>query len=154
MPEAEGRPYDLVQRMRELGADDPEGWAQSELREDIPQEARWLILRQLWPKCVNTWTAETINEVPAAHRAIAAGADPEDLILAMRAAAYGAVHAALYVIDGPDIAAPPDAPGWSLMEVRYDDLDEELETGRRIGGLHESILSADPSGREGADLWS
>jgi hypothetical protein len=92
--------------------------------------------------------------VPAARRAVDAGADPDDLIVAMRAAAYAAVHAALYVIDEPDIAAPQDAPGWSLMEVRYDDLDEELQTGRRIGGLHESILSADPSGREGADLWS
>jgi hypothetical protein len=114
------RSYDLVQRMRELGADDPEG----------------------------------IGRIPAAQRAVAAGANPQDVAQAMRAAAYSAVHGVLYAVDGPDISAPEDAPSWILMEVRRDDDYEEIQTGRDLGTLHESILSADPSGREGADLWS
>jgi hypothetical protein len=148
------RPYDLVQRMRELGADDPESWARSELSEDIPQEARWLLIRQLWTRCIDQWTPESMGTIPAAQRAVDAGADPQDIAQSMRAAAYAAVHSTLYAIDGPDIDAPPDAPSWALMEIRLGDNDEEIQTGRHVGGLHESILSADPSGREGADLWA
>ncbi|MCP4385018.1 MAG: hypothetical protein GY798_27005 [Hyphomicrobiales bacterium] len=33
-----------------LGADDPEGWAGSEIRENIPQLARFLFLRQAWDR--------------------------------------------------------------------------------------------------------
>jgi hypothetical protein len=148
------RQYDLVQRMRELGADDPESWARSELSEDIPQEARWLLLRQLWTKCIDEWTPESITRIPAAQRAVAAGANPQDVAQAMRAAAYSAVHGVLYAIDGPDLSAPEDAPSWVLMEVRRDDDYEEIQTGRHVGGLHESILSADPSGSDGTELWT
>ncbi|HEX4018231.1 MAG TPA: hypothetical protein VHX15_15960 [Frankiaceae bacterium] len=41
-----------------------------------------------------------------------------------------------------------------LVEVMRNDDGENESTGRHIGGLHESLLSADPSGREGADLFS
>jgi hypothetical protein len=152
MPVPERR-YDLIQRMRELGADDPERWARSELSEDIPQEARWLLLRQLWTRCIDQWTPKSIRHVPAAQRAVDAGANPRDIAQAMRMAAYAAVHSTLYAIDGPDIDAPLDAPTWALMEIRQDDEDKKFQTGRHVGGLHESILSADPSGRDGADLW-
>jgi len=147
------RKYDLVARMRELGVDDPEGWAESELREDIAQEARWLVLRRIWRE-IDSWTVDTIAGVPAAQRAVAAGADPADVAQAMRSAAYDAAFSVLVRVDeGYDPEAPPDAPGWLLTEIRFDDSDEGTPSGRDVGGLHESILSADPSGREGADLW-
>ena len=58
----------------------------------------------------------------------------------------------LSVLDeGHDPEAPGDAPGWQLMETGA--ASDEL-TGRDVGGLHESILSLDPSGREGSDLFS
>ncbi|TCC65376.1 hypothetical protein E0H73_00010 [Kribbella pittospori] len=147
------RKYDLVARMRELGADDPEGWAESELREDSPQEARWLVLRGIW-RDIDGWTVDTIAAVPAAQRAVAAGADPADVAQAMRSAAYEAAYGVLSRVDeGYDPEAPTDAPGWSLVEIRFDESDEGTPSGRVVGGLHESILTADPSGREGADLW-
>jgi hypothetical protein len=38
----------LAEQFRGLGAGDPEGWAASEVEEDIPQLARFLFLRRLW----------------------------------------------------------------------------------------------------------
>jgi hypothetical protein len=38
----------LAEQFRALGAGDPEGWAASEVEEDIPQLARFLFLRRLW----------------------------------------------------------------------------------------------------------
>jgi hypothetical protein len=38
----------LAEQFRGLGAGDPEGWAASEVEEDIPQLARFLVLRRLW----------------------------------------------------------------------------------------------------------
>jgi hypothetical protein len=38
----------LAEQFRGLGADDPEGWAASEVAEEIPQLARFLFLRSLW----------------------------------------------------------------------------------------------------------
>jgi hypothetical protein len=38
----------LAGQFRGLGAGDPEGWAASEVEEDIPQLARFLFLRRLW----------------------------------------------------------------------------------------------------------
>jgi hypothetical protein len=43
---------DLVATFRKLGARDPEGWAQSQLDDGIPQLARYLFLRQAWGKIV------------------------------------------------------------------------------------------------------
>jgi hypothetical protein len=148
------RRYDLVARMRDLGVEDPEGWAQSELQGDIPQEARWLILRRIWAECIDGWTADDLSAVPAARRAVDAGAAPEDVVRAMRAAAYEAAFGVLALIDeGYDAEAPADAPGWRLNEVRFDEAEDGLPSGRVVAGLHESVLSADPSAREGADLW-
>jgi hypothetical protein len=148
------RSYDLVERMRELGADDPEGWARSELEEDLPQEARWLVARRVWLDCINSWTADTVALIPAVQRAVDAGAAPSDVAQAMRVAAYEAAFGVLSLIDeGYDPGAPEDAPGWALVEVRFDGREESELSGRILDGLHEDVLGADPSGREGADLW-
>src|SRR5262249_25800627 len=39
---------ELTELFRKLGADDPAGWARSQIREGIPQLARYLFLRQAW----------------------------------------------------------------------------------------------------------
>jgi hypothetical protein len=41
-----------------------------------------------------------------------------------------------------------------LMETTDVSLGDHVRlTGRRVDGLHEDILTMDPSGREGRDLW-
>lgn len=86
---------------------------------------------------------------PITARLLAEGASREAITQALRLAAYTAVFTVLHRIDeGHDPDAPDDAPGWSLIEVTGD----ETPTGRDVGGLHEDLLSLDPSGREGADF--
>jgi hypothetical protein len=146
------RTYDLVERMRSLGATDPEGWAQSELSEDIAQEAAWLLVRAIWTRCINGLTPDNVHRYAPAHRAIEAGASVEDVIQAMRGYAYEAAFGLLYLLDEGDPQAPDDAPGWILDEVRYDGERNAHRTGRALNSVYESLLSADPSGLEGTDL--
>ncbi len=62
---------------------------------------------------------------PALERLIALGANPEDICLLMRDAAYNAVFATLYAIGDPGV------------------------DGDDVFMLHEELLTADPSGLEG-----
>lgn len=47
-PEQRRRAEELAEKFRAVGADEPEGWAASEVEDDIPQLARFLFLRRLW----------------------------------------------------------------------------------------------------------
>ena len=69
----------LRDRFAEVGADDPENVALSEIRENIPQLARFLALRHIWPQLIDSWAAPgALERVPAGARLLAAGADRED----------------------------------------------------------------------------
>ncbi|NRQ30711.1 hypothetical protein HII36_02515 [Nonomuraea sp. NN258] len=135
-----------------LGADDPQGWAASEISEDIPQLARFLALRRIWPDLINAWAAPgALENIPAAARLLAAGANPADLARVAQVAAYETAFGLLHTLtaSGRDDDAPADAPGWSLMETTPSG---EL-TGRAVRSLHEDLLTMDPSGREGQDIF-
>ena len=74
------------------------------------------------------------------------GLNPADLAPVARFLAYEAVFGVRQILDEANATDGSDrCPGWKLMEVG----DDGGLTGRRIGGLHESVLGADPSGREG-----
>jgi hypothetical protein len=136
--------------MTELGAPDPAAWARSEINDNIPQQARYLFLRNIWPQFIDRYADEkVIRRIPATARLLDAGASMADLALALRSVAYETAFAVVDRVDeGWDPDAPGDSPGWRLMET-----DAERLTGRAVVGLHESLLSLDPSGRQGADLW-
>jgi len=99
-------------------------------------------LRQLWEDVINSpmqehWIDNAVRESeknanapfadlgPVLKRLLAAGAARRDLSLIARAAAYEAVFGTLYALNDPGV----------------DNDDFEM--------LHESILSSDPSGKEG-----
>ncbi len=165
-PEEQERTNELVSKLRALGAVRPEDWARSEISEDIPQFARFLILRKIWPDIIDRWRREPgvwidrLIEIAernpkerfadaglALKRMRQSGVSAEDIASVTRMAAYEAVFDVLDTIDtGCDFDSPFEGPDWSLMEVRPDG---EL-TGRLVGGLHEDILSMDPSRREGS----
>ncbi|MEU8185521.1 hypothetical protein AB0B86_32640 [Micromonospora sp. NPDC049047] len=150
-PGARDSAVSLAERFKELGAQDPEGWARSEISEDIPQLARFMVLRALWREAISPWTdVSALHDVAAAHRLIESGADPHDVLLVARAGAYEAVFAAVCILDeGGDPDARESDPGWHLIET-----DAQCNpTGREIGGLHESLGETDPSGNKDADLW-
>ncbi|GGO68199.1 hypothetical protein [Nonomuraea cavernae] len=135
-----------------LGADDPQGRALSETSEDIPQLARFLALRHIWPDLINSWAApDALEDIPAAARLLAHGADLTDLARVAQVAAYETAFGLLYSLTayGRDHEAPEDTPGWRLMETTPAG---EL-TGRAVQSLHESLLSMDPSGRDGQDIF-
>ena len=131
--------------MRALGADDPEGWASSELDEDIAQEARWLVIRQV--RDAVTWTSDRLAAYPAVRALVDAGADVNLVLAAVREVAREAAFSVLDVIDdGEDGDAPEDAPRWVLLEVRADDEGDDILTGRDVGGLHEDLGFPDETG--------
>ena len=138
----------LTERLRRLGAPISEDWASSKLKNDIPQTARYVAMRNLWPDLIHTWRdAEVLTRVPAARALLDAGLAPDAVSKAMCVAAYQAVVGTLWELTGGD-QAPDGAPYVALMEV---DEDGNL-TGREAGGLHEDLLSLDPTGQEGADF--
>ncbi|MEW1907260.1 hypothetical protein AB0442_02230 [Kitasatospora sp. NPDC085895] len=98
----------------------------NEIEDDRPQPARDAPLRTLWHDAVDGWAAPgALERLPAARRLLDAGADRDDLTLLARAVAHEAVFTTL----------------------------EELDRSRPAAGLHEDLLTADPSGRDGQDLW-
>jgi hypothetical protein len=151
---------ELAETLRSLGALDPEGWAQSEISEDIPQLARFLFLRQAWrnvlPEADNSWIPREI-EAAKAHpdapgagagqslmRLLASGASPSDLTELARVMQWQLLFSLCYLLEDPGDIEPQGAQvSWALFE-----LDANDRPARHIGGLHESVLETDPTGRE------
>ncbi|WP_327399559.1 hypothetical protein OG194_04730 [Streptomyces sp. NBC_01288] len=115
------------------------------------QLARSALLRGLWRDAIDGWSAPgALDRLPAAGRLLAAGADRNDLARLVRAVAYEAVFATLDVLDeGGPVHAPDAVGGWVVMETAEDG----SLTGQALAGLHEDLLTTDPGGRDGADLW-
>ena len=150
----------MISRMKELGAEDAEGWVRSEIEEGIPQIARSLFLRRVWRE-MNGWGANigSMDELihaegerspegyfakasKAIERMRAAGVSLEDVSCIAKMAAYEAMFSLIQVIDdGGDPDAGDDLPGWALIEIGPDGED----TGRNVDALHESILEVLPA---------
>jgi hypothetical protein len=149
----------LLARFRALGANDPQSWVRSEVSENLAQFTRYLVLRQIWPDHIESWTRseEWIERVIKAYskpngqfadaghalrKMIEAGVPAADLGALARMIAFETAFGILNRIDeGYDHAAGDDAPGWILMETDA----SGTPTGRTVGGLHESLLSLDPT---------
>jgi len=169
-PETRVKAERLIDFIGGQGLRDAEDWVRSEFEEDIPQVARALLLRTLWRSAIDvhaegaSWIQPCVDEArrhpngpfansgEAIRRMVEAEVDPDDIARLARMVAYEAVFSALYAIDLGEAELPgdgsglPGLPGWTLMET---DRDTGAPTGRLLGGLHESLLSLDPSGHEG-----
>lgn len=120
----------------------------------LDDDLRDSLLRGVWEN-IRGWSVDNVGNVPSARRAIEAGADPQDVVLAMQAAAYDAAFGVVSLIDE---GAPDDvalgAPGWVLVSaIEHEDSTRGV-VGGVLAGLHESLLSADPTGREGSDFFA
>jgi hypothetical protein len=110
----------------------------------VSGDPRAELLRLAWSG-IRRWRAQNVANLPAAKRAVDAGAAPDDVAVAMNAAAYEAVFSLLFALDeggGPN--GEPGPAAWSV--VRQPD-------GSPMDGLHEEVLMADPTGEEGQDLF-
>jgi len=139
------------------------------------EQARSALLGPLWSAAVDVWRdIDAIRRIPAARRLLDAGADPDDVSRALRAAALDAVFATLSRIDAGDAAGdgpagegpagddpagegvlpaadgvPVDAgSGWRLVRTGPDG----RPTGTVLADLHAALLGHDPSGLAGVEL--
>jgi hypothetical protein len=155
---------ELTALFRKLGAEDPEGWARSQIRENIPQLARFLFLRQAWKLVIDENGRDWISDrrqidthdpggdiSPAIERILAAGADESDLTRVVRIMQWEILFGLCYLLDDPvylrdDRGVIEKEAGdilWSLFQV-----DDNGYPVTEIGGLHESVLETEPTGRE------
>jgi len=151
----------LAELFRRLGAPEPEGWAQSQVDEGINQLHRYLFLRQAWSNVISeddlSWMDKAIT-ISTAHpdrpfsgighalrRLLAAGVSREDLVDLTRGMQARLLFDMCYQLDDPALVEKGlENIGWSLVET-----DDNLEpTNKTVGGLHESVLETDPTGRE------
>ena len=150
----------LTALFRKLGAPNPESWAQSQLTEGIDQLSRFVFLRQAWrqvpPATDTSWmeaqvaAAEKRSDQPGAgaghalKRLLADGANREDLHTVVRTMQWELLHGLCYLLDDPGTLEPEvENLQWALVRV-----DEDGNAVGPIGGLHESVLETDPTGRE------
>jgi hypothetical protein len=101
---------------------------------DDPQAARSRFLQTLWPDMIDSWERGVTN-IPAAQRALEAGARRDDLVTLAREVAYNTVFAMLVHLDRD----------WLLTEA---------DTGQHLHALYEDLLTLDPSGNDGCELSS
>jgi hypothetical protein len=150
----------LTALFRQLGARDPEGWAQSQVTEGIPQLGRFLFLRAAWSKIVSesdeSWIDAEIANAQARPNEPYAGvgqalkslvargatkAEVTDLVRGMQARL---LFQLCYLLEAPESAEDAVADvQWGLFLVNDDGQPEES-----LQGLHESVLGTDPTGRE------
>src|SRR5262249_5910469 len=148
----------LTEIFRRYGADDPESWARSELAEGIPQLAIFSFAKAMWA-CVadeddDRWIDQEIQWVkdrpndpcaqigPALAEMLSKGVSRRAIIDLVRVIQYGTLYHVASLIDGSRIEDVP-IRNWTLYQV-----DENDHLVAVIQGLHEVLLSLDPTGRE------
>ncbi len=151
---------ELAALFRKLGARDPEGWARSQVEEGFPQVARFLFLRQAWRQIVaegdSTWIGNLIQRAQAhpdepyagvghaLKKLRSRGATDEEITDVVRGMQAELLFSFCYLLEDPgDIEAEVADVAWTLVQV-----DDDGNVLCNIGGLHESVLDTDPTGRE------
>ena len=153
-----------IEILKKFNADDPLGWVSSEMRENIPQVARFLFLHRVRSEVLNGYYQFTIpgnpefeNSLPplmrmkvgeeAFNRLIESGVNREDLVRVARAVACRATINFVEMLDGvtfPDEFEDLEyAPDWAIMEI-IEENGKRKFTGRMLDGLHESIFGLYP----------
>ena len=161
---------ELRRAFQALGAEDVEDWVTSQLREGIPQLHRFLFLQKAWSSIPDERNHAWIDYVIAAaerrpddpyagaghalRRLRALGAADEDLTELVRAQMAELLFSICYLMEDPgymsderqrlpDLLPTLDRVNWGFFA-----LDEDDRPIQPVGGLHESVLETDPTGRE------
>jgi hypothetical protein len=151
---------ELTALFAKLGAREPASWARSQIEEGIPQLQRFLFLRQAWRDVVsddNTdWMQAYMQRAQknpgepyagvghALRRCLDKGASAQDINDIVRGMQAELLFGFCYLLEDPSFTESEFAElAWGLFEV-----DSDGRPVRSIGGLHESVLDTDPTGRE------
>jgi len=152
---------ELVELFRDLGAAAPEQWARSQALEGIPQVLRFLFLKGAWESIPreddSKWIDRAIARTKvhsmepyaglglALERCRERGVSDRDLNEIARCLQAQMLFSIGYLLNGPvDVPERLEDVSWGLFQID----DEGKPIGRRISGLHESVLAFDPTGRE------
>jgi hypothetical protein len=137
----------LTRLFAALGADDPQSWAESEVEENLPQLARFRLLRAL-RRDIQAWDtasiASLLNEITAKGTHVA---DPAvDVEHIARAVARETTFSVLYRLadsysDGLPVDLQQQLPGWVLMETTP----AGEPTARVMDALYEDLDPLDPA---------
>lgn len=126
------------------GCTAPKDWVHSELSEDIPQFARFLMLRDVHraADAVDETLADALFDRPELEQSVAAmreavGAEAVHALLHAYAKALG--NSFVMVVDEGPAEQGDNTPGWMLMETDG----EGVPTGRLVQALHEDYLDFD-----------
>lgn len=136
---------ELTELFARLGAPDPAQWAHSQIREGIPQLARYLFLREAWKWVVDAKDVNWIRDVaavkdnapggtigPALERLLALGASAEDLTTVAGVMQWGLLSALCYLLDDPgDVEPEVRDIAWQLFQI-----DERGQPIAPMNGLH------------------
>jgi hypothetical protein len=153
----------LAAHFRALGADEPEQWATSQVREKIPQYGRFLFVRAAWENVISeddeSWIDDHVDAAGkdpnaplsgvgiALKRLLELGASRRDLVDIVRGAQYETMFGMLYQLSDPDVVNYPNADvphvNWALAETT-----EDGHVLHALDALHENALTMDPTGRE------
>ena len=143
---------EIAEVLRRLGSRNPHELARYAVEQNSPEVARHRVLRGIWTHLASLQSSEAMLEAaPAGRRLLAAGASRTDVMAFATLAAYEMAFGILF--GSSEAFLPPDVEeSWpALPGVVLAEVDEGGRlTGRILGGLHESLLSADPSGDHGA----
>jgi hypothetical protein len=149
----------LTDSFRELGADQPELWARSQLGEGIPQLARCSVLRTLW-NCVTDDNETSLQqaiervlqrvtyETTTFHlmaRRLQQGVSPQLLNQLVRCVQVDILQAVTYELGGGPLAPSVQDVEWGIFQVDQ----HGIPFSPQVQGLHESFISLDSTGREG-----
>lgn len=132
--------------MQAAGCTDARSWVNSELGENLPQFARFLMLRDvhLLTDDVDGALSDAIFDRPELEEALATlrnAVDPQVLHALLHAYGKALGNGFVMALDEGPAMREEGMPGWQLMET---DAGDE-PTGRRVQGLHEDYLEFEES---------
>ncbi|MFN7572147.1 MAG: hypothetical protein ACK5TK_11955 [Betaproteobacteria bacterium] len=128
----------MAGKLETAGCAHPEGWIFSEFSENIPQFARFALLKSLWERAITPAIENDFWLNSGAMREIlkkverVLSSDEKEQLFSEIGKALG-FHM-LNVLD--EGIHSEELPGWSVIELSA----EGEPTGREIGGLHESLM--------------
>jgi hypothetical protein len=147
----------LTETFRRAGAIDAESWARSQLAEGIPQLAIFSFAKALWNGVIqedDKWIDQEIEWAKSHPRSpcaqsgsaleemLAKGVSRQAITDLVRVFQYSVLYHACLILDGSRVEDVPITE-WTLHQV-----DENGKPIAIIQGLHEVLLSMDPTGRE------
>lgn len=137
---------DLCEQLKVAGATNPKSWANSELQENIPQFARFLVLKGLTD--IYRDVEENISEMDIysdeateIYQKLASQFDKQELKELLHTYGKSIIGKVIDMLDEGYLYSVNDNVGWSLMELD----DTGTTTGRLIQGLHEDFIEFEES---------